>query len=82
VDAATDSRSYGLASHTATLSQSSADLIEELQLPLRSFVQGATWQTDWDVRVVAGAGNRDVYLADAKQYPPTSGTVPSAECMH
>jgi hypothetical protein len=47
------------------LSQSSADLIEELQLTFRSAVQ----QTDWDVQVVAGVGNRDVYLAGRKQHP-------------
>jgi hypothetical protein len=60
------------------LSQSSADLIEELQLTLRSSVQ----QTDWGVRMVVGAGNRDVDLADTEQHPPKSGTASDTECVN
>jgi len=60
------------------LSQSSADLIEELQLALRSSVQ----QTDWDLRMVVGAGNRNVDVAETEQHPPKSGTASYTECLN
>jgi hypothetical protein len=51
------------------LSQSSRDLIQALQLSASSWIQASKYGIDCVVRMVAGVGNRDVYLAGSKQHP-------------